>query len=99
MILGVDFTTFRFAVPWLLMLLAIVPVLIALSVLRKRSAQTPRLRYANTNLILAPTRSWRLFFRPTLFSMRLLALILVLVLFPWLVLLDVQEGVVAASAA
>jgi Ca-activated chloride channel family protein len=75
-----DNIQFQFAVPWLLALLVIVPVFAVLAVRRRQSAETPRLRYANTNLILAPTRSsWRLFWRPALMGLRLFALVLIIV--------------------
>jgi len=71
--------TFRFASPWLLLLLAIIPLLAVRPRLFKRQARPATLRYADTSLIAGAPRSWRTIARTLLPPIRWLALALMVV--------------------
>ncbi len=71
--------TFRFASPWLLLLLGIVFLPAAWPKLFKRQARPATLRYADTSLVVGATRSWRIFARKLLSPVRWLAMALIVV--------------------
>ncbi|MFQ5577313.1 MAG: VWA domain-containing protein [Anaerolineae bacterium] len=63
--------TFRFASPWLLGLLVLIPLLAARPWLARRSVRPAGLRYADTGPAARLPRSWRLRARPLLALLRL----------------------------
>ena len=69
---------FRFASPWFLSLLLLLPILIAWPLLARRWARPAGLRYTSIKLAGKPTRSWRMALRPALNALRILALALVI---------------------
>jgi Ca-activated chloride channel family protein len=69
---------FRFASPWFLSLLLLLPVLVSWPLLARRWARPAGLRYTSVNLAGKPTRSWRMALRPALNALRILALALVI---------------------
>ncbi|MCB0197377.1 MAG: VWA domain-containing protein [Anaerolineae bacterium] len=73
---------FRFATPWLLTLLLLLPLIAAWPYLMKRTARPAALRYADIKLTGSNSRrprSWRLTVRPLLNLLRLLTLALVII--------------------
>ncbi len=71
--------TFRFASPWLLLLLLIIPLLAAMPFWQKKYAQPAGLRYADTRFTANLPRSWRTILRPMLRILRLIIIALVIV--------------------
>jgi len=69
---------FRFASPWFLSLLLLLPVLVAWPLLAKRWTRPAGLRYTSITLAGRPTRSLRMALRPALNALRILALALVI---------------------
>jgi len=69
----------RFASPWLLSLLFLVPLLAALPILARQRWRFSSLRYADLNLTADLPLSWRFHLRPFLPVMRLLIIILIIV--------------------
>ncbi|RME47080.1 MAG: VWA domain-containing protein [Caldilineae bacterium] len=72
-------TTFRFASPWLLALLAIVPLLAWWHLRARRRRRPAALRYADTRPAAHLPPSWRLRLRPLLPALRLATLALLVV--------------------
>jgi Ca-activated chloride channel family protein len=70
---------FRFASPWLLSLLLLLPLLALWPLLAKRWARPSGLRYADIKLAGRPDRSWRIALRPILTALRILAMALIIV--------------------
>ncbi|MCB0213606.1 MAG: VWA domain-containing protein [Anaerolineae bacterium] len=73
---------FRFATPWLLSLLLLLPLIAAWPYLMKRPARPAALRYADIKLTGSGSprpRSWRLAVRPLLTLLRLLIIALVII--------------------
>jgi Ca-activated chloride channel family protein len=71
--------TLRFASPWLLTLLIMVPILAAWPLLLKRWTRPSSLRYADTGLTPRLPRSWRLYLRHLLPVLRLLVITLIII--------------------
>jgi Ca-activated chloride channel family protein len=69
-------TTFRFASPWLLAFLLIVPALPALRLWRSRQTRPAGLRHAATSFTRDLPASWRVTWRPLPFALRLLVITL-----------------------
>ena len=70
---------FRFASPWLLSLLLLLPVLALWPMLAKKWARPSGLRYADIKLAGTPGRSWRIALRPILTTARILAMALIII--------------------
>jgi Ca-activated chloride channel family protein len=70
---------FRFASPWLLSLLLLLPLLALWPMLAKKWARPSGLRYADIKLADMPNRSWRIALRPILTIARILAMALIIV--------------------
>lgn len=70
-------TTVRFASPWLLSLLLLVPILIAYHWWRMRQTRPASLRHAATSFVRQLPTSWRITWRPLLTVLRLLIIALV----------------------
>ncbi|MCJ7622033.1 MAG: VWA domain-containing protein [Anaerolineaceae bacterium] len=71
--------SFRFASPWLLLLLALLPILGAWPYLRKGRNRPAALRYADNRLTQVEPRSLRLILRPFMPALRLLAIALLII--------------------
>jgi Ca-activated chloride channel family protein len=69
---------FRLEAPWLLSLLVLVPVLAVWPLVIRRQWRPAGLRFADTSLVANLTRSWRLYLRPMLPMLRLLAIALII---------------------
>lgn len=72
-------TTFRFATPWLLALLAIVPMLAYLRWQMGRNGRPASVRYAAIHLVSGLKPTWRMTWRPALTAVRLLAITLIII--------------------
>ncbi|MBE2221631.1 MAG: VWA domain-containing protein [Anaerolineae bacterium] len=72
-------TTFRFAAPWLLALLALVPLIGILRWQMERNGKPASVRYAATNLVKGIRPTWRMRYRPALTLLRLLIIGLMVV--------------------
>jgi Ca-activated chloride channel family protein len=70
---------FRFASPWLLSLLLLLPLLALWPLVAKKWARPSGLRYADIKLAGKPGRSWRIALRPILTAARILAMALIIV--------------------
>ena len=69
----------RFASPWFLILLGVVPFLAVMPILLRRHGRQASLRYANTTLTTGLPLSWRFYLRPFLPATRLVVIILVII--------------------
>lgn len=72
-------TSFRFAAPWLLALLALVPLIGILRWQMERSGKPASVRYAATNLVKGISPTWRMRYRPALTLVRLLIIGLMII--------------------
>ena len=71
--------SFRFAAPWLLSLVILIPWLVARSYWASRRLQPATLKYAATSLTRDLPRSWRITWRPLLGALRLLTIALIII--------------------
>lgn len=71
--------TFRFALPWVLALLAVLPLLAMRRHRSRRGAQPATMRHSMAGLARDLPQSWRVTWRPVLVAMRLLSIALVVV--------------------
>jgi Ca-activated chloride channel family protein len=71
--------SFRFAAPWLLSLVILIPWLVARSYWARRSLQPATLKHAATSLARDLPRSWRITWRPFLGALRLLTIALIII--------------------
>ncbi len=72
-------TSFRFAAPWLLLLLTLVPLIGLVRWQMERNGRPASVRYAANNLVKGLRPTWRMRYRPLLTSVRLLIISLMIV--------------------
>ena len=72
-------TSFRFAAPWLLTLLALVPIIGLVRWQMERNGRPASVRYAATNLVKGIKPTWRMRYRPVLTFVRLLIIGLMII--------------------
>lgn len=70
---------FRFASPWFLTLLLLIPLIAAWRLLAKKQTQPSTLRYADIRFTHKLSRSWRLYLYPLLPILRLLTISLIII--------------------